>query len=104
MLPGKVEGLRFLMFQYQAESGHELEHSGVSAFKLYKVFFPCFRLDDDRPVVNIGDELCIMSLGVELPENRCKVEGGENGRQQSPDPPRPPLGMVLRVGYPRIIL
>jgi len=54
MLPGKVEGLRFLMFQHQAEGGCELEHSGVSAFKLYKVFFPCFRLDDDRPVVNIG--------------------------------------------------
>jgi len=81
MLPGKVEGLRFLMFQYQAKSGRELKHSGVSAFKLYKVFFPCFRLDDDCPIVNIGDELCIVSLGVKFPEDRCKIEGGEDRRQ-----------------------
>jgi len=81
MLPGKVEGLRFLMFQYQAESGRELEHSGVSAFKLYKVFFPYFRLDDDHPIINIGDELCIVSLSVKFPEDRCKIEGGEDRRQ-----------------------
>jgi len=38
-------------------------------------------MDDDRPIVNIGDELCIVSLSVKFPEDRCKIEGGEDRRQ-----------------------
>jgi len=56
-----------------------LEHSGISAFELYKVFFPCFRLDNDRPIIYIGDELCIVPLDVEFTKDRCKIEGGGDG-------------------------